>query len=180
MYFQKAIRLLLLIIAAKSFGQSEIDVQVLNAVIDYERDKGISDIKLNCSRSGTFFDMETFRLESEVKIPQEVLYTLAIHVLKSTSGSWDATHSKTSVPKSQKETDIVCISDQKIRKLFNKSGKRQNILSVSTPVYDLNSEYCLVQVSYWKFTKSSYGMSCILHKKASSWEVLTEFAFWMS
>ena len=180
MYFQKAIRLLLLILAAKSFGQSEIDVQVLNAVIDYERDKGISDIKLNCSRSGTFFDMETFRLESEVKIPQEVLYTLAIHALKSTSGSWEKTNQNITAPTNDKGTEPECFSEKNIQRLFKKSGKRQNILSVSTPVYDLNSEYCLVQVSYWKFTKSSYGMSCILHKKASGWEVLTEFAFWMS
>lgn len=180
MPFQKRLQFLFLFMVMSAFGQPKTDYEVLQSLINQELQKDESNLMLSCQRPNTVFDMETFRAESEEKIPQEVLYSLAIRALKSKTERWDSKNLKESVYRINGLKDIQCLSEKNIQKLFRKSGKRQNILLISTPVYDTSDQYCLVQVAHLKFTKSSYGQSCMLKRTNSGWVVIEEFDFWMS
>ncbi|MFM1878257.1 MAG: hypothetical protein RLZZ241_1123 [Bacteroidota bacterium] len=167
---------LLLLFVQLSFGQKERYLEVLRAVLDSEQGKGATNLLIQCERPLTFFDMEAYQYEAEISLPLETLYTLSIGALKSKAGRWEFDSNTTKIG----ITKNPCISAKQIQKLFRKTGKRQNILSVSTPVFDASNQYCVIQVAYAKFTKSSYGLSCLLLQSPKGWEVIAEFDFWMS
>jgi hypothetical protein len=180
MEVHKFFRCLFLFFLIPAFGQPEADFAVVQALIDHELDKGEVGMRLSCQQANTVFDMETFSVETDLKIPQESLYSLAIRALKSTSKIWDTNHLEGVNESLQGLINSECLSEKSILKLFRKSGKRQNILLISTPVYDISQQYCIVQVVHQKFTKSSYGQSCMLKRKGNEWEIIAEFDFWMS
>ncbi|HSD08152.1 hypothetical protein [Flavobacterium sp.] len=64
--------------------------------------------------------------------------------------------------------------------IFIKTKKKQNIISISAPIFDNNYENCVVSVSYLKFTNSSSGSTFFLKKVYGVWTVIAVYGIWMT
>ena len=67
-----------------------------------------------------------------------------------------------------------------VEEIFNKTKTRQNILSISDPIFDDNYENCVVSVTYSKFPGSAYGPKYFLKRVYGVWVVIVEYELWIT
>ena len=73
-----------------------------------------------------------------------------------------------------------CLTKKDTEQIFKETNKRQNIISISEPIFDNNYENCVIYISYRKFTGSAYGHTCFLKKVYGVWVVIDEYEQWMT
>ena len=149
-------------------------------IIDYEIGKGGRGMYVQCEKPNTVFDAKVFKVETGLNVPENILTEIELNESKSRIGIWNAElinelNYGEDFIKSQK-----CLTKNDAEQLFTKTKKRQNIISISEPIFDNNYENCVVSVSYLKFTGSAYGKKYFLKKVYGIWTVIIEYEIWMT
>ncbi|AVR46045.1 hypothetical protein C7S20_12705 [Christiangramia fulva] len=157
-----------------------MEQNIFKKVIDHEIEKGTTRIYIECEKSKTAFDLKDFKENVQLEIPENILKEIEQNGATSKNENWNSKFiSKLNYPpdilKSKK-----CLTKKNVELLFQKTNKRQNVISISKPIFDDNYENCIVSVTFWKFTGSAYGYKCFLTKIYGIWTVVVEYAQWMT
>lgn len=160
-------------------AQNVAQYEVLRTVVEHELKVSNSPLFLGCDKSRTVFDPKVFLEESELFLSERILDDLRQGAGQSKTGRWDKKFLKT-IQAEFMELQKICLSPKAIENKFSSTGKRQNILMISEPIFDRDYSYCIVQIVYQKFFKSAYGGSYLLKRNPSGWEIIAEFEYWMS
>jgi hypothetical protein len=177
---KRTINILLILISTLSFSQNNSESEVFKKVIDYEIRKGISGIYVQCEKPKTSFDLNDFKEQTGLEVPENILKEIENNGTKSSNGIWNSEL----INKLNYDSDFIkskkCLTKKDVELIFKKTRKRQNIVSISEPVFDNNYENCVVSVTYWKFTGSAYGRKYFLNKVYGVWTVIVEYEHWMT
>lgn len=169
--------ILLILISTSSFSQNNSEFEIFRKVIAHEIRDG--SLYLQCEKRRTFFDLINFKNQTSLKIPENILIEIATNAKRSEDGIW-----KSGLLKEFKYgSDIKskeCLSKEDAIQLFEKTGKRQNIVSISNPIFDDNYENCVVSVTYWMFKGSVYEKSYFLKKVYGVWTLIAEYDMWLT
>ncbi|MCJ7756849.1 MAG: hypothetical protein MUP24_01780 [Gillisia sp.] len=169
--------ILLILISTLSFSQNNSEFEIFRKVIAHEIRDG--SLYLQCEKQRTFFDLKNFKNQTLLQIPENILIEITTNAKRSEDGIW-----KSGLLKELKYgSDIKsneCLSKEDAEQLFQKTGKRQNIVSISDPIFDDNYENCVVSVTYSMFKGSVYGRSYFLKKVYGVWTIITEYNMWLS
>jgi hypothetical protein len=160
-------------------AQNDAQYEVLRTVLEHELKASNSPLFLGCHKSRTVFDPKVLLEESGLLLSEHILDDLKQDAGQSKTGRWDRKSLKTILVEDI-ELQKVCLSPKAIENKFRSTGKRQNIILVSQPIFDRNFNYCVVQIVYQKFFKSAYGGSYLLKRNPTGWEIIAEFEYWMS
>lgn len=149
-------------------------------IIDYEIGKGGKGMYVQCEKPKTFFDAKDFKVQTGLNVPENILNEIELNESQSKIGSWNSEL----INELNYGEDFIkskkCLTKNDAEQLFKKTNKRQNIISISEPIFDNNFENCVVSVSYLKFTGSAYGKKYFLKKVYGMWTVIVEYEIWMS
>jgi hypothetical protein len=162
-----------------SLGQVDVQVDIFKTIIDFETEKGSTNLYIQCEATKTFFDKIEFKKESILQVPDSILNELEISSQKGFDTIWS---SEIFPIDGYKDIDHFekCISRDETLKLFKASGKQQSILCISQPIFDSTVEHCVVSISYWKFIGQAHGCSYLLKNVYGNWIVLETFRIWLT
>jgi hypothetical protein len=177
---EKHLILLFLLITTWSFSQDDPESQIFRKVVDFEISKGNSGIYIQCEKPAISFDRKDFKDQTALDVPDSILQEIEGSDMKSSGGTWDADLLSRLKYSSDFIKEKACLTQKDVELLFRKTKNRQNIISISAPVFDNNSKNCVVSVTYTKFTGSSYGHKYFLKKVYGTWTVIVEFYQWMT
>lgn len=176
----RTINILLILISALSYSQNSSESEIFKIIIDHEIGHGNLGIYLQCDKPKTFFDQKDFKEQTGLEVPGRILKELEKSAAKSKDGIWDSELMNDLKYGPDFIINKRCLSREEVEQLFEKTGKRQNIISISEPIFDKNYENCVVSVSYWNFTKSFYGHTYFLKKVYGVWAVVIVYETWMT
>lgn len=160
-------------------AQTAAQYQVLQTVVEQELKASGTPLFLGCLKTRTVFDPEVLREESGLLLSDSILTDFKEAADQSKTERWDKKGLKT-IQAGNKVLHKICLSPRAIENKFRSTGKRQNILTVSQPIFDRGGTYCVVQIVFQKFFKSAYGGSYLLKRTPSGWKIIAEFESWMS
>ena len=177
---KRTLNIFLLLITTLGYSQNISESDVFKKIIDYEIGKGVRGIYVQCEKPKTSFDAEDFKAVTGLNVPENILKEIELNESKSKIGILNseliiALNFGEDFIKSKK-----CLIKKDAEQLFKKTKKRQNIISISEPIFDNNYENCVVSVSYLKFTGSAYGKKYFLKKVYGIWTVIVEYEIWMT
>jgi hypothetical protein len=177
---KRTLNILLILISTVCYSQNSSESDVFKKILDYEIGKGTTGIYIQCEKPKTYFDCEDFNNQTGLEVPENILKEIEENGIKSSDGIWNSEL----ISKLNLNSDFIksksCLTKEDAEQIFVATKKRQNILSISEPVFDNKYENCMVSVSYWKFTGSAYGYKYFLKKVYGVWTIITEFEFWMT
>ena len=185
----RTLNIFLLLISTLSYSQNNSEFDIFKKIIDYEIGQGSSYIYLRCEKTKTFFDQNSLKEQTGLKVPKTILEEIKKNALKSNAGIWN--------PDLIKElnygSDFInnekcltlkdaekCLTLKDAEKLFNKSGKKLSVILLSQPIFDSKFEHCVISISYLTFTGSAYGHTYFLKKVYGIWTIIVEYEPWMS
>ena len=175
---KKTINILLLLISSFIYSQNNSESEIFRKIIDHEI--GNCGLYIQCDKMKTFFELEDFIDQTGLDVPFIILKEIERNAQKSNAGNWNSEllynlNYGTELIKSKK-----CLSKNDVEKLFETTGKRQSIISISEPIFDDNYENCIVSVTFSKFKGSAYGHSFFLKKVYGIWTIIVEYETWMT
>ena len=174
------LNILLILISTLSYSQNNSASEVFKKIIDHEIGKGTLGIYIQCEKPKTFFDQKDFKEQTGLEVPESILKEIEISGTKSSDGIWNSEL----INELNYGSDFIkrkkCLTKKDAEQIFNKTKKRQNIVSISEPLFDNNYENCVISVTYWKFTGSAYGHKYFLKKVYGVWTVIVEYEMWMT
>ena len=177
---KRTLNIFLILISTLSYSQNSSESDIFKRVINYEIEKGNSGIYIRCEKSKTFFDLNNFKEQTGLKVPENILKEIEKNAKVSVDGIWDSELIKGMNYNSDFIIKKDCLTKNDAEQLFIKTKKRQNIVTISEPLFDKNYENCVVSVSYSKFTGSAYGQEYFLKKVYGVWTVIVEYGMWMT
>ena len=177
---KRTLNILLILISTLSYSQNSSESDVFKKIIDSEIGKGTLGIYVQCEKPRTFFDQNDFKEQTGLEVPENILKEIEKNGTKSSDGIW----SSELINELNYGSDFIkrkkCLTKKDAELIFKKTKKRQNIVSISDPIFDNNYENCVVSVTYWKFTGSAYGHKYFLKKVYGVWTVIVEYEQWMT
>jgi hypothetical protein len=177
---KRALKILLILISTLSYSQNNSESDVFKKIIDDQIGKGTFGIYVQCEKSKTYFDQTDFKEESGLEVPENILKEIEANVAKSSNGIWNLKLINELNYGSSYINSEKCLTKKDAEEIFIKTKKRQNIISISDPVFDNNYENCVVSVSYRKFTNSSSGSIYFLKKVYGVWTIIAVYGIWMT
>lgn len=145
-YKMKRTTLLIIVftIPSLTFSQNQLDNDIFNRIIEYELQNG--EFYVQCEKSPTHFDHKEFEEQNGSEVPKKILIQLQNEALKSTASNWPDSlmNGQTSVLFIRTNQ---CLTKNDCENLFNSSGQRQNIISISDPIFDTLKEHCVVSIN---------------------------------
>ena len=177
---KRTLTIILLFISTLSFSQGNSETVIFKKIIDQEIGKGTTGIYIQCEKAKTSFDLNDFKENTGLEVPENILREIEQNGVKSSDGTWDSELINGLNYGSDFIKNKKCLTKKDAELLFEKTQKRQNIVSISEPVFDNNYENCIVSVTYWKFNGSAYGHKCFLRKVYGVWTVVVEYEQWMT
>ena len=163
-----------------SYSQNNLEFEIFKKIIDYEIGQGTSNIYLRCEKIKTFFDLNNFKEQTELKVPENILEEIEKNALKSIDGIWNSELLNELNYGSDFVKNETCLTLKDAEKLFKKSGTSQSVILLSQPIFDSKFEHCVISISYLKFTGSAYGHTFFLKKVYGIWTVIVEYEPWMT
>jgi len=177
---KRTLNILLILISTLSFSQNNSESEVFRKIIDYEIGKGISGIYVQCEKPKTSFDLKDFKEQTGLEVPESILKEIEINATKSNDEIWNSEL----ISELNYGSDFIknkkCLTKKDAELIFKKTKKRQNIVSISEPIFDNDYENCVISVIYWKFTRSAYGHKYFLKKVYGIWTVIVAYEIWMT
>lgn len=173
----KNLLILLLIIPNLSFPQAKADDEVFKRVLEYEFQDG--SFYIECRKAKTYFDSEEFKTENGLEVPDTILSELKNESSKSSDSNWEKELFDSKLVKSFLRSD-QCLTKVDCENLFETTGRRQRIISVSDPIFDSGQENCVVSVTFWSFKGSAAGRSYFLTKVYGRWTIIFTYAHWIT
>ncbi len=177
---KRTLNILLILISTLSYSQNSSESDVFKKIFDYEIGKGILGVYVQCEKPKTSFDLKDFKEQTGLNVPESILNEIEINATKSSNGIWNSELINELNYGSDFIKNKKCLTKKDAELIFRKTKKRQNIVSISEPVFDNNYENCVVSVSYWKFTGSAYGKKYFLKKVYGIWTIIVEYEQWMT
>lgn len=177
---KRTLNILLILISTLSFSQNNSEFDVFKKIIDDQIGKGIFGIYVQCEKSKTYFDQTIFKEETGLEVPENILKEIETNVAKSSNGIWNIKLINELNYGSSYINSEKCLTDKDAEEIFEKTEKRQNIISISDPVFDNNYENCVVSVSFRKYTNSSRGSVYFLKKVYGIWTVIAVYGNWIT
>jgi hypothetical protein len=177
---KRTLKILLILISTLSYSQNNSESEVFKKIIDDQIAKGTFGIFVQCEKSKTYFDQTIFKEETGLEVPENILKEIEANVAKSSNGIWNSKFINELNYGSSYINSEKCLTKKDAEEIFIKTKKRQNIISISDPVFDNNHENCVVSVSYWKFTDSANGSVYFLKKVYGIWTVIAVYGIWMT
>ena len=142
--------------------------------------QGTSNIYLRCEKMKTFFDQNSFKEQTGLKVPENILEEIEKNALESNAGIWNPELIKELNYGSDFVKNEKCLTLKDADKLFNKSEERLSVILLSQPIFDSKFEHCVISISYLRFTGSAYGHTYFLKKVYGIWTVIVEYEPWMT
>ena len=176
----KALKTLLLLITTLSFSQNKSENEVLKKIVDHEIQKNKATIYIECKKTNTSFNIEEFKEESAGLEISEITLNEFKNNNIHTDEVWNSELIKQLEFNSIYIKSTNCLTKEEIELIFKNTNKRQNIVSISKPVFDNNFESCIVSVMYSKSFRSASGQSYFLKKVNGIWEIIMEFRQWIT
>jgi len=177
---RRTLKIFLILISTLSYSQNNSESEVFKKIIEHEIGKGTLGIYILCEKSKTTFDLKGFKEETKLEVPENILKEIEINESKYSNGIWNSEL----INKLNYGSDFIknkkCLNKKEVEQIFEKTKKRQNIVSISEPVFDNNYENCIVSITYWKFTGSAYGNKYFLKKDYGVWTVIAVYEYWMT
>jgi len=177
---KRTINILLILISTLSYSQNCSESDVFKKIIGSVIGQDIPGIYIQCEKPKTFFDLNNFKEQTGLEVPEIVLKEIEINATKSKNGIWNSEL----INELKYGADIIkskkCLTKTDAELIFKKTKRRQTIVSISEPIFDKNYENCVVSVTYWKFTGSAYGHKYFLKKVYGIWTVIVEYEQWMT
>ena len=177
---KRLIKIFLILISTLSYSQNNLEYDIFKKIIDDQIGKGTLGIYVQCEKYKTYFDQTIFKEETGLEVPENILKEIEANVAKSSNGIWNSELINKLNYGSGFINSKKCLTKKDAEDIFIKSKKRQNIISISDPVFDNNYENCVVNVSYLKFTHSSSGSTYFLKKVYGIWVVIAVYEIWMT
>ena len=137
---KRTLNILLILISTLNYSQNSSESDVFKKIIDYEIRQGTLGIYVQCEKRKTFFDLNDFKEQTGLEVPENILKEIEKNGTKSSDGIWNTelisklNYSSTFI-KSKK-----CLSKKDAEQIFKETNKRQNIISISEPIFDNNYE----------------------------------------
>jgi hypothetical protein len=176
----RTLTIFLIFISTLSFSQGNPETDIFRKIINHEIEKGITGIFIQCEKSKTFFDLKDFKEKIGLEVPENTLKEIEQNGVKSTDGTWNSELINSLNYGSDLIKSKKCLTKNDAELIFKKTKIRQNIISVSEPIFDDNYENCVVSVTYWKFNGSAFGHKCFLKNVYGVWTVIVEYEQWMT
>jgi hypothetical protein len=177
---KRTLNILLILISTLSYSQNSSESDIFKKIFDYEIGKGILGIYIQCEKPKTSFDLNGFKEDTGLEVPENILKEIEINATKSSSGIWNSEL----INELKYGSDFIkskkCLTKKGAELIFKKTNKRQTIVSISEPIFDNNYKNCVVSVTYWKFTGSAYGHKYFFKKVYGVWTVIVEYEIWMT
>ncbi|GAA3725745.1 hypothetical protein GCM10022422_03770 [Flavobacterium ginsengisoli] len=176
----KVFKILLLLFSILSFSQNKQENEIFKKIISHEIEKNKVPIYIECRKPKTSFNVREFKEDTGgITVSEKTLNDFEKNNTD-TEETWNSELIKQSEfnPKYIKNTN--CLTDEEIEILFKDIYKRQNIISVSKPLFDNDFENCIVSITYSKSFHSASGKSYLLKKTNGIWTIITEFGHWIS
>jgi len=156
---------------------SVIDNALLQRVAENEFISG--GFYLKCEKQKTHFDKKEFKENVSAMVPEQILTELQQASLDSNDETWESKLFSSGalsslILKNQCLTKVDC------DELFESTGKRQRIVSISDPIFDLSEENCVVSIVYHSFKGSAFGHSYFLKKIYGQWTIVFTYDHWMT
>ncbi|MDP2685643.1 MAG: hypothetical protein Q8O62_00365 [Aequorivita sp.] len=177
---KRTLKILLILISTLSYSQNNSESDVFKKIIEHEIGKGTLGIYVLCEKSKTTFDIKDFKEEARLEVPENILKEIDINVSKGDNGIWNSELVNKLNYGSGFINSEKCLTKKEVEEIFIKTKKRQNIISISDPIFDNNYENCVVSISYWKFTGSASGSKYFLKKVYGIWTVVAVYGIWMT
>ena len=177
---KRTLNILLILISTLSYSQNSSEFDVFKKIIDHEIGKGTLGIYIQCEKPKTFFDYKDFKEQTRLEVHENIIKEIEKNGTKSSGGIWDSELINELNYNSDFIKEKKCLTKNDAEQIFEITKKRQNIVSISEPVFDNNFENCVVSVRYWKFTGSAYGHKYFLKKVYGIWTVIVEYEMWMT
>lgn len=177
---KRTLNIILILISTLSYSQNSSEYDVLRKIIDHEIGKGTLGIYIQCEKPKISFDQKDFIEQTGLKVPENILNEIEQNGTKSSKGTWKSEL----ISKLNYSSDFIkinkCLTKEDAELMLKKTRKRQNIISISEPIFDNNSENCVISITYWKFSGSAYGHRYFLKKVYGIWTVIVEYDTWMT
>jgi hypothetical protein len=178
---KRIFKILLILISTLSYSQNNSESDVFKKIIEYQMGRGEYGIYVQCEKYvTTFFDQAIFKEETELEVPESILKEIEINAAKSSNGIWNSELISEVNGRSGFIKNNKCLTETEVKEIFEKTKKRQKVISISTPVFDNNFENCVVSVSYWRFTGSGSGSKYFLKKVYGIWTVIAVYGIWIT
>jgi len=162
-----------------TFSQLDLEYEIFKKVVYYETEKGTTELYFRCEKNKTFININDFKEESILQIPDSILTELEISLGKSFKSNWDKEVLE-DIALGKLHHFEKCLTNDEVIELYNSFKKVQNILSISQPIFDSNKEHCLVNIGYSKFIGMASGHSYLLKKIYGKWIIIETFGHWMT
>lgn len=160
-----------------SFSQDQADVDVFEAVLQYEL-KNAPFFYLRCEKAKTYFEPVDFKEQNASDIPDQIFNQVHDASLKSIDGKWERSLFKQRyIKRHLKNNQFLTKVDSE--QIWDEVG-RQPMLSVSDPIFDVNQENCVVSIVYQNFRGSAFGNSFFLRKSNGQWLIIFTYNSWIS
>ena len=177
---KKILKILLLLFPILTFSQNKEESEIFKKIIVYVIEKNKTTISIKCEKPKTSFNIREFKEDTKgVPISETILNELNKNKTDATE-IWDLELIKLSEFDSKYVKNKNCITETDSENIFKDIHKRENIISISKPLFDNNFENCIVSVVHSKSFQSASGRSYFLKKVNGIWVVITEFGFWIS
>ena len=177
---KRTLNIFLILISTLCYSQNSSESDVFKKIVDYEIGKGILGIYVQCEKPKTFFDQNDFKEKTGLKVPENILIEIEKNGIKSSNGMWNSKFTNGLNYSSGFIKIKNCLTKKDVEEIFNKTNTRQNILSISDPIFDDNYENCVVSVTYSNFPGSSSGHKYFLKKIYGVWVVIVEYELWLT
>jgi len=177
---KRTLTVILVLISTLSYSQISSESDIFKKIINYEIEKGILGIYIQCQKPKTSFDLKDFKEQTELQVPDNILKEIETNATKSNTGIWNAELIDNLNYEYGHINSKKCLTKKDAELLFEQTGKRQSIISISEPIFDKSRENCIVNVDYWKFKGSHYGHSYFLKKVYGIWTIVITYNNYMT
>lgn len=159
-------------------SQVSTEKQILDKIL--EMNISNSKFYVGCDRVKTFFDSSDFNSQTGLEVPSCILEELETSSKKSKEGSWMSNFSFNRDYLLNILISKSCLEKQDIEMLLKKNDKRQQILLVSEPIFDIKKEHCIVSEIWINNKGSGSGSTYFLKKVYGSWTIISVFDIWIT
>ncbi|WP_264535973.1 hypothetical protein [Flavobacterium sp. N1736] len=177
---KKAFKILVLLISISSFSQNKSENEVFKKIVGHEIEKNKSAFYIECKKPQTSFNIKEFKIENEGFVISETILNEFEKNNINTNEVWNSELMKQLEFNSSHIINTNCLTQEETEAIFKDTNKRQNIISISKPIFDNNFENCIVStISSHSFQNSS-GKSYFLKNVNGIWTIVMEFNYWIS
>lgn len=177
---KKALKILVLLTTSLVYSQNNSQSEVFKKIIEEQINKGSLNLYVQCEKPQTFFDKTIFKEETGLEVSEKILNEIEVNIEKSSASFWNSKLTTELNYDSNFLNGKKCLTRKDTEKLFLKTKKRQNIISISEPIFDYTYENCIVSITYHTYIDSAAGHSYFLKKIHGIWTIITIYNFWMT